>query len=155
MAKSSDKELYSKIIKKVIAKEITQKEASLKLEITDRQVRRLIVKYKNIGEEAFVHKNSNKPSNNKKIPNDISNRTIETYLNDFSDYGFTHFYEEHGYKYGISFSTMINIFITNEIISPYAQHKTVRLYNENMKKAIREKSITIEQEQLFEQRKQE
>ena len=155
MAKSSDKELYSKIIKKVIAKEITQKEASLKLEITDRQVRRLIVKYKNIGEEAFVHKNSNKPSNNKKIPNDISNRIIETYLNDFSDYGFTHFYEEHGYKYGISFSTMINIFITNEIISPYAQHKTVRLYNENMKKAIREKSITIEQEQLFEQRKQE
>ncbi len=155
MAKLSDKELYSKIIKKVIAKEITQKEASLKLEITDRQVRRLIVKYKNIGEEAFVHKNSNKPSNNKKIPNDISNRIIETYLNDFSDYGFTHFYEEHGYKYGISFSTMINIFITNEIISPYAQHKTVRLYNENMKKAIREKSITIEQEQLFEQRKQE
>lgn len=155
MAKLSDKELYSKIIKKVIAKEITQKEASLKLEITDRQVRRLIVKYKNIGEEAFVHKNSNKPSNNKKIPNDISNRIIETYLNDFSDYGFTHFYEEHGYKYGISFSTMINIFITNEIISPYAQHKTVRLYNENMKKAIREKSITIEQEKLFEQRKQE
>ena len=155
MAKSSDKELYSKIIKKVIAKEITQKEASLKLEITDRQVRRLIVKYKNIGEEAFVHKNSNKPSNNKKIPNDISNRIIETYLNDFSDYGFTHFYEEHGYKYGISFSTMINIFITNEIISPYAQHKTVRLYNDNMNKAIREKSITIEQEQLFEQRKQE
>ena len=153
MAKLIDKELYSEAIKKVIVKEITQKEAALKLGITDRQVRRLIVKYKNIGEDAFIHKNSNRPSNNKKIPDDISNEIVETYLNDFSDFGFSHFYEEKGYKYGISFSAMINIFITNEIISPYAQHKTVKLYNENMKKAIRDKSITVEQEKLFEQRK--
>ena len=155
MAKLIDKELYSNIIKKVISKELTQKEASFKLGITDRQVRRLIVKYNSMGEDAFVHKNSSRPSNNKKIPDEISNRIIETYLNDFSDFGFTHCYEEHGYKYGISFSAMICIFITNDIISPYAQHKTVKLYNENMKKAIREETITFEQEKLFEQRKQE
>ena len=154
MAKLIDKELYSSIIKKVISKELTQKEAALKLEITDRQVRRLIVKYKNVGEDVFVHKNI-KNQNAKKISNDISNEIIEKYLNDFFDYGFSHFYEEQGYKYGISFSAMINIFIANDIISPYAQHKTVKLYNENMKKAIREKSITVEQEKLFEQRKQE
>lgn len=155
MAKLIDKELYSNIIKKVISKELTQKEASFKLGITDRQVRRLIVKYNSIGEDAFVHKNSGRPSNHKKIPDEISNRIIETYLIDFSDFGFTHFYEEQGYKYGISFSAMINIFITNDIISPYAQHKTVKLYNENMKKAIEEETITLEQEKLFEQRKQE
>lgn len=155
MAKLIDKELYSNIIKKVISKELTQKEASFKLGITVRQVRRLIVKYNSIGEDAFVHKNSGRPSNHKKIPDEISNRIIETYLIDFSDFGFTHFYEEQGYKYGISFSAMINIFITNDIISPYAQHKTVKLYNENMKKAIREETITSEQEKLFEQRKQE
>ena len=50
---------------------------------------------------------------------------------------------------------MITIFTSNDIISPYAQHKTVKLYNENMKKAIRDKSITESQEKLFEQRKQE
>lgn len=154
MAKLVDKELYSETIKKVIVKEMTQKEAALKLEITDRQVRRLIVKYESFGDDAFIHKNK-KNQHAKKIPNDISDEIVETYLNNFSDFGFSHFYEEQGYKYGISFSTMINIFIANEIISPYAQHKTVRLYNENMKKAIREKSITIEQEKLFEQRKQE
>ena len=142
MAKLVDKDLYSSIIKKVIAKELTQKEAALKLEITDRQVRRIIVKYKNIGEEAFVHKNAGKPSHNKKISNDISNEIINDYLNNFSDYGFTHFYEEQGYKYGISFSTMTTIFINNDIISPYAQHKTIKLYNKNMKNAIRDKSIT-------------
>lgn len=154
MAKTSAKELYSEIIKKVIAKDLTQKEAALKLNITDRQIRRLVIKFKNIGDDAFIHKNLNN-QNAKKIPNDISNEIINDYLNNFSDYGFTHFYEEQGYKYGISFSTMTTIFINNDIISPYAQHKTVKLYNENMKNAIRDKSITESQEKLFEQRKQE
>jgi hypothetical protein len=154
MAKLINKDLYSSIIKDVISKRLTQKEAALKLEITDRQVRRIIIKYKDIGENAFIHKNI-KNQNAKKIPDEISNGIVETYLNDFPDFGFTHFYEEQGYKYGISFSAMINIFIANDIISPYAQHKTVKLYNESMKKAIREDSITIEQEKLFELRKQE
>ena len=155
MAKVSDKELYSEIIKKVISKELTQKEAALKLGISDRQVRRLVTKYKDIGEDAFVHKNAGKPSHNKKIPDDISTEIINDYLTNFYDYSFTHYYEEHGYKYGISSSTMVTIFTTNNIISPYAQHKTVKLYNENMKKAIRDNSITESQEKLFEQRKQE
>ena len=155
MAKLSDKELYSEIIKKVISKELTQKEAAVKLGISDRQVRRLVTKYKDIGEDAFVHKNAGKPSHNKKIPDDISTEIINDYLTNFYDYSFTHYYEEHGYKYGISSSTMVTIFTTNNIISPYAQHKTVKLYNENMKKAIRDNSITESQEKLFEQRKQE
>ena len=50
---------------------------------------------------------------------------------------------------------MTTIFINNDIISPYAQHKTIKLYNKNMKNAIRDKSITESQEKLFEQRKQE
>lgn len=154
MAKISNKELYSEIIKKVISKELTQKEAAIKLGISDRQVRRIIIKYKNIGEDAFVHKNLNN-KNAKKIPEDISTEIIKEYLTNFCDYGFTHFYEEQGYKYGISFSTMITIFTNNDIISPYAQHKTIKLYNENMKKAIRDKTITEPQEKLFEQRKQE
>ena len=122
--------------------------------ITDRQVRRIIKKYNTIGDAAFVHKNLNN-QNAKKISEDISTEIINEYLTEFSDYNFTHFYEEQGYKYGISFSAMITIFTNNDIISPYAQHKTIRLYNENMKKAIRDKTITEPQEKLFEQRKQE
>ena len=154
MGKLINKDLYAETIKKVINKELTQKEAALKLEITDRQIRRLINKYYVDGEGAFIHKNINNKYA-KKISDDLANEIINDYLNHFSDYGFTHFYEEQGYKYGISFSTMINTFIANEIISPYAQHKTVRLYNENMKNAIREKRITESQEKLYEQRKQE
>ena len=57
MAKLIDRELYSETIKKVIVKEMTQKEEALKLNITDRQVRRLIVKYEIFGDDAFTHKN--------------------------------------------------------------------------------------------------
>ncbi len=101
MGKLINKDLYAETIKKVINKEFTQKQAALKLEISDRQVRRLINKYYVDGEEAFIHKNINNKYA-KKISDDLA----------------------------------------NEIISPYAQHKTVRLYNENMKNAIREKKIT-------------
>lgn len=154
MVKLVDKELYSETIKKVLSKDLTQKEAGLILDITDRQIRRLIAKYKNMGEDAFVHKNINN-QNAKKISDDIPTKIIDDYLTNYYDYGFTHFYEEQGRKYGISFSYMVEKFGTNYIISPYAQHRTVKLYNENMKKAIRDNSITESQEKLFEQRKQE
>ena len=42
MGKINKKDLYCETIKKVINKEMTQKEVSLILEITDRQIRRLI-----------------------------------------------------------------------------------------------------------------
>ena len=154
MVKLVDKELYSETIKKVLSKDLTQKEAGLILDITDRQIRRLITKYKNMGEDAFVHKNISN-QNAKKISDDIPTKIIDDYLTNYYDYGFTHFYEEQGRKYGISFSYMVEKFGTNYIISPYAQHRTVKLYNENMKKAIRDNSITESQEKLFEQRKQE
>lgn len=154
MVKLVDRELYSETIKKVLSKDLTQKEAGLILGITDRQIRRLITKYKNMGEDAFVHKNINN-QNAKKISDDIPTKIIDDYLTNYYDYGFTHFYEEQGRKYGISFSYMVEKFGTNYIISPYAQHRTVKLYNENMKKAIRDNSITESQEKLFEQRKQE
>ena len=82
MSKISNKELYSEIIKKVISKELTQKEAEIKLGISDRQVRRISIKYKNIGEDAFVHKNLKKMVSDvdrkqRKKEGEISGKTTE------------------------------------------------------------------------------
>lgn len=143
------------VILLVINKKLTQKEAALELEITERHFRRILKKYKEEGEKSLIHKNIGQPSHNKKIPVKIATEIMNNYLTEYSDYGFTHFYEEQGYKYGISFSAMLNIFVANEIISPYAQHKTFKLYNENMKNAIKEEIITESQKSLFEQRKKE
>ena len=136
MAKLVNKDLYSSIINKVINKEMTQHEASIKLEISDRQVRRLVAKFKTIGDEAFIHQNSGKPSHNKKIPAELADEIVGKYLSDYYYFGFSHFYEEYGYKYAISLQSMINIFNSNDIISPYAQHKTVKLYNRLVAKLI-------------------
>ena len=141
-------------IKKVINGELTQKDASIKMGITDRQVRRLITKFKSEGELGLIHKNRGKLSD-KKIPIEVANQIIDDYLNNYPNYNFSHYYEEQGVKYGISFSAMISIFQENDIISPLAQHKTVRTYNENMKKAIKEKTITECQKKLFDQRQKE
>lgn len=155
MLELNEKEKNRKeIIDDVINRKITQKEAAQKLEVTDRQIRRLIIKYYDQGDNAFIHGNKGKISN-KKISNELSTEIINTYLCDYSDYNFSHFYEEQGFKYGISFATMINIFETNEIISPLAQHKTVKLYNQTMKNAIKDCTITEPQQKLYIQRKQE
>lgn len=142
------------IIKLVIDKKITQIEATTKLGLTDRQIRRLVNKYKNGGEKEFIHGNRGKISN-KKIPEELSTEIINNYLSEYSDYNFSHYYEEQGFKYGISFITLINIFDINDIISPLAQRKTIKLYNNNMKNAIKNNQVTVQQKELYNQRKQE
>ncbi len=145
-----------KVIELVLDKKISKKTASIKLEISYRQFSRILKNYITYGESALIHKNCGKESHNKnKISSKLVDEIEATYLNDYSDYNFSHFYEEQGVKYGISFQTMINIFNKDEIISPLAQHKTVRLYNENMRKAIRNENITKSQQKLFEQRQKE
>ena len=52
-------------IKKIIAGECTKKEASGNLGITIRQIDRLIIKFKEEGEEGFIHKNRGKVSKKK------------------------------------------------------------------------------------------
>lgn len=149
MVELNDNEIKKiEAIEKVINGELTQKLAAEILEITDRQVRRLIVKYYSEGKEGFIHGNRGKTSN-KKISKELADEIVNDYLNNFSEYNFSHYYEEQGVKYGLSFATIVSIFNDNDIISPLAQHKTVRLYNENMKNAIKEETITEKQNKLF------
>ena len=155
MCELNNNERYRKeIIELVINKKMTQKDAASKLEITDRQIRRLIIKYYDQGDKAFIHGNKGKISN-KKISEDLTTEIKDNYLSEYSDFNFSHYYEEQGFKYGISFSTLVNIFEEDDIISPLAQHKTIKLYNQNMKNAIKENTITDTQKELYIQRKQE
>ena len=148
--KRREREKYE-TIEKIIQGKITKKEASLQLDLTIRQINRLIVKYHQEGEQGFIHKNSGKISN-KKISDEVSDKIVSTYLNEYSDYNFTHFYDEVGDTLNASLSTVFRVLTEAEIISPEAQHKTVRLYNEMMKKSIEEGMATEEQIELYEER---
>ena len=56
-------------IKKVIAGELTRKEAASELKLNIRQIDRLKKIYKESGQEGFIHGNRGKPNPNKKNNN--------------------------------------------------------------------------------------
>lgn len=141
-------------IKKIIGGECTKKEAVETLGITIRQINRLIIKYQNDGEISFIHKNRGKESK-KKLPKDIKEEIVNLYITEYFDYNFTHFYEEIREKYKLSRKTISTILSEADIISPEAQHKTIKLYNANMKKSIRKKEATKEQITMYLKRKEE
>ena len=127
-------------IKRVIAGELTRKEAASELKLNIRQIDRLKKIYKESGQEGFIHGNRGKPNPNKKNDN-LINELEELYLNEYYDYNFEHFYEKVVFgKYSISYDVMLKVFTSDDIISPLAHKKTVKNYNEKMKKVIENKT---------------
>ena len=142
------------IIGQLVAGIITRKEASFELHLSLKQIDRLKKIYKEKGKQGFIHKNRGKLSE-KKIDNKIIMELENLYLIEYYDYNLVAFYEEvkEKAKYDISYSTLYNAFLNDDIISPIAHKETTKLYNENMKKAIsNNENISDEKMELFESR---
>ena len=154
MELSAKEQLKVKIIKKVLSGELTKKEAAEYLEVSIRQINRLIIKFNTNGEKGLIHKNRGKESK-RKLSNEIKDEIVNLYITEYFDYNFTHFYEEIKGKYGLSYKSIDNILTEADIISPEAQHKTIKLYNTNMRKAIKEKKITENQLHIYNIRQEE
>jgi len=151
----TDKEkLKLDTIQKVITGEYSKKRASEILGITTRHINRLLIKFRKEGENGFIHKSRGKVSN-RRITENIKSEIVELYITEYFDYNFTHFYEEIREKYRLSYKTIDNILTKADIISPEAQHKTIKSYNANMKKAIRKKQIEPKQLKLYKIRQEE
>lgn len=132
--KKTEQEKYE-IIEKVVNKGMSKKEAENFLKLSRQHINRLIKIYAEQGKNGFIHKNRGKSNKNKKDSN-IIKEIEELYLTEYFDYNFEAFYEEIEEKYDISYSVMCKAFFKDDIISPIAHKKTVKLYNENMQKAI-------------------
>ncbi len=131
-------------IKKLEEGELTRKEASYELNLSLKQIDRLRVIYRKDGAKGFIHKNrGNIPIN--KIKHNIIKELEQLYLTEYYDYNFEAFYDElnenekYKGKYDISYSTLYNRFLNDDIISPIAHKETIRLYNEKMNKSIDDK----------------
>ena len=154
MLQMTEKEMKKlNTIKKILGGECTKKEAVENLGITTRQIDRLILKYKNDGDAGFIHKSRGKESK-RKISENIKEEIVNLYITEYFDYNFTHFYEEIREKYQLSPKSIDNILNEADIISPEAQHETIKLYNANMKKAIRQKEATKEQIAIYKKRQE-
>ena len=145
--KKAEKEKYE-IIEKVVNNEMSKKEAENFLQLSRQHINRLIKIYAEQGKKGFIHKNRGKANKNKKDFN-IIKEIEELYLTEYFDYNFEAFYEEIEEKYDISYSVMCKAFLKDDIISPIAHKKTVKLYNENMQKAITKISENKTQDQLL------
>ena len=145
-------------IKKLEEGELTRKEASYELNLSLKQIDRLRVIYRKDGAKGFIHKNrGNIPIN--KIKHNIIKELEQLYLTEYYDYNFEAFYDElnenekYKGKYDISYSTLYNRFLNDDIISPIAHKETIRLYNEKMNKSIDDKQeIQEEKLELFKSR---
>lgn len=144
------------IIGKVIEGIITIKEAMFELKKSRQQIYRLVNIYKNLGESGFIHKNRGRNSE-KKIDRNIIEELEKLYLNEYYDYNFIAFHEEliSKYNYKISYDVILKEFKKDDIISPLAHKKTIKLYNEKMNNAIKNNNTSVDEEklELFETRK--
>lgn len=136
------------IIKKLENGEITRKEAADELKISLRQVDRLRINYRNYGEKGFIHKNKGKIPVNK-LNRNLIDKLENLYLEKHYDFNFEHFYEEHVFgKFDISYDIMLKRFTKDDIISPLAHKKTIKLYKDKMNEVIKEDDSNIKEEKV-------
>ena len=140
------------VIRKVISKEMTIKEATCELGLSRQHIHRLINIYKKEGESGFAHKSRGKTPSNK-IDYKIIEEIQQLYLDDFYDHNYEHFFEEIKDRYSISYPSLYRCLSSDDIISPLAHKETIKLYNERMEKAINgEEKIQEEIVELFQSR---
>lgn len=137
------------IIEKVINNEVSKADAENQLNLSRKQINRLINVFKEQGKDGFIHKNRGKVNKNKKAPNIIS-EIKELYIKEYYDYNLEAFYEVIENQYNISYSTMYNEFLKDDIVSPIAHKKTLKLYNEKMQSTIAKINENDKSDWLFE-----
>ena len=115
------------IIKKLVDTNGNKKKAAIRLGCTERYVNVLINKYKTEGKAGFIHKNSGrKPATT--IPDEIREKIIKLYKENYYDYNWSHFNEKLNEIEGISITyTPLRKILTNAgFISPLCNRSTRR-----------------------------
>lgn len=123
------------VIQSVIDKKRTQREASIILSVSERQIRTLVKKYREDGPNALKHKNKfYKPSH--AFSEDFKNKIIHLKLTtDYIDTNFSHFRDllEERENINISYSALYSILHSNGINSKKA-HKPRKTHRRRKRK---------------------
>ena len=101
--------------------------AATKLNLSKRQIDRLIIKYKERGKSAFIHGNRSKKPNNK-IDSNLSESIIHLYRYKYQDFNFSHFLDmlEEYEDINVSYKFLYNLLMRNDFKSPKIQKRTKR-----------------------------
>ena len=135
----NEKEKYE-VIKDLVDHNGNKTRAAIKLNLSRRQINRLVIKYKENGKSSFVHGNRGQvPS--KALDKSISNEIILLYKNKYYDFNFYHFKEFLEDKENIKVSyKFIYMNLTREgILSPKARRKTKKEFKKQQ--LLKEKKL--------------
>lgn len=113
------------VIKEIVDHGLSKERASVKLDLSIRQINRLIKKYKENGKSSFVHGNrEKKPA--KSIDKTISDTIILLYRNKYQGFNFKHFQEylESDEDIKVSYTCVYQTLMRTGITSPKIRKKT-------------------------------
>ena len=129
-------------IKELVDHKGNKNRAAQKLDISRRQVDRLIIIYKEKGKSGFVHGNRGHIPT-KALDKSISENIILLYKNKYYDFNFNHFkkFLETKENIFVSYKYIYNTLTKEGILSPKARKKTKRKYAKN--KLLEEKKINL------------
>jgi hypothetical protein len=74
------------VIRKVLDKEILQEQASEVLSLSSRQIRRIVKRVRQEGDQGVIHKSRGRPSN-RRMPDEIREKVIQLYRSEYEDFG--------------------------------------------------------------------
>ena len=136
-----EKQKYEKI-KEYVDHGGNKNRIALQLNLSRRQVDRLIIKYKEKGKSAFIHGNHSKTPVNA-LDKSISENIILLYKNKYYDFNFNHFkeYLEEEENIKVSYNFIYKTLTKVGILSPKARKKTKRTFAKQ--KLLNEKKINL------------
>ena len=137
-----NEQLKYKTIKELVDHKGNKKRVALKLGITERQVNRLIIKYKENGKSSFVHGNRGHiPA--KALDKSVSENIILLYKNKYQDWNFQHFkeYLEKIENIKVSYDFIYKTLTKAGFLSPKARRKTKR--DTAKARLLKEKKINL------------
>lgn len=139
--KMNEQEKYE-VIKELVDHNGNKNRASKRLNLSRRQIDRLIIIYKEKGKSGFIHGNrSRKPVN--KLDKSISEDIILLYKTKYQEWNFNHFKDflasEENIK--VSYDFIYKTLSKEEILSPLANKKTKRDFIKQ--KLLKEKKINL------------
>ena len=136
-----EKQKYEKI-KEYVDHGGNKNRIALQLNLSRRQVDRLIIKYKEKGKSAFIHGNRSKTPVNA-LDKSISLDIILLYKNKYYDFNFNHFkeYLEEEENIKVSYDFIYKTLTKAGILSPRARKKTKRAFAKQ--KLLNEKKINL------------
>lgn len=141
-----EKEKYE-AIKAVYHQQMSKERAELKLDLSRRQINRLVKRYKEEGKAGFLHGNTKrKPATTLSVT--IKKKILKLYRTKYESFNITHFVEKlnEDEEIKVSYSTVRKLLLDHHLLSPKAFRRTKRGKRKELKVLEEKKDKLTKQE---------